>query len=195
MSDDFDVEVPGGGTIQVKDEAEVDFWNKTVNGYIRDYDIENQNDLAAIGSIATQSLFKYRAQREAAAGEGNARDVQIRVEKSEEAIEKIEKRLGIDKRSRDKDAQNDTATHMSIVKQACLAKGIRISERTLEFERIMKEASWKLRILLHGDAEDRREMGLTERSFLEWLERELAEVDARDDEWDKEQGALVVGTL
>jgi hypothetical protein len=195
MSADFEVQVPGGGVLELKDEREVGFWNDTVEGYLRDYDIENQNDLAAIGSIATQSLFRYRAQVDAAKGEGDARQVQIRVEKAEEAIEKIEKRLGIDKRTRDKDSESDTATIVAVAKQACIAKGIRISDRVIAYEHFNNALKTKIRILRNGDAEDRREMGVSEKSIIDFAEKQLAEIEAHEQEWEKEQGAIVVGTL
>jgi hypothetical protein len=62
VSAEYVVELPGGGTIHLQSEEEVDRWNTLSESYQRDYKLTKINDLTQLGSLLQQHISMYRAQ-------------------------------------------------------------------------------------------------------------------------------------
>jgi hypothetical protein len=190
----FQVELPGGGFIEVRNQGEVDFWNELRDRYLDDYAIVKANDRVLVGALLSQSLEMYRAQLDLQDPKKAAQAV-ARISKASEQIRELEKALGIDKKAREAGGQHTVVDYITRLKRAAHAMGVRISERVLEYEDFNNELRWRLRLLRNGDAEDRKHHGITRDSILEFCERRLAEIEERDKEWAREKGAIFVGKL
>lgn len=191
---DFSVALPGGGRLTLSSADEVEMWNETKDRYIRDYRITRTNDLILLGALLSQVLTLYRAQRDLS-DEKKAGGAQAMVSKASDEIRKAEKALGIDKASREKGGQHSVSDYLTTLKKAAFEKGVHISNRVKEYERVMMEARWKIRLLRNGDLEDRQYHRLTAESIIDWLEKELGKLEEKDKEWAKEKGAIWVGKL
>jgi len=190
----FEVELPGGGKLPLRDEHEVVMWNTTMRKYIADYRITKANDLVLLGAILSQILTMYRAQRDLADPK-KAPNAQVLITKATQEIRAGEKALGVDKVSREKGGQHTVADYIQNLKRAAYEKGVHISERVTEYERVMMEARWKIRLLRNGDTEDRAYHGVSEKAIVDWLEGELAELEQKDKKWAREKGSIFVGRL
>jgi hypothetical protein len=192
--DVYEVELPGGGKLPVRDEHEVVMWNTTMRRYISDYNLTKANDLVLLGAILSQILSMYRAQRDLSDPK-KAANAQVLITKATQEIRAGEKALGVDKVSREKGGAHTIADYVGNLKKAAYEKGIHISERVTEYERVMMEARWKIRLLRNGDVEDRAYHSISERSIIDWLESELAVLEQKDKKWAREKGAIFVGKL
>jgi hypothetical protein len=209
----FEVDMPGnGGKFQLQTLEEVDLFEQTRDAYIKDYGLTKQNDLLTLGSILSLTVEKFRAQKQLTGMEPelDANNVptgryKVSKEKKERSaalstitkisaeIREIEKTMGLDKKTRDAGGQHSTANYIDLLKRKAHEYGVRITERTKEFERVMMEARWKIRLLRNGDPEDRAHHNITETEIINWLEKELAKIEANDKKWAKEKGKLFVG--
>lgn len=190
----FRVELPAGGTVVLESEEEVDLWREHAKRYQEDYGLHRLNDLMHLGNLLTYAIHAYRASQ-MLADPKKAVDGQSRVTKASEGIERVEKLLGIDKKSREAGGKHTLDAYVETVKRAAHAKGIHIAERVREMERIMMELSWKVRLLRNGDDEDRRHHNVSERQIIDWLEQELLTLEEGKKEWAREEGAVFVGKL
>jgi hypothetical protein len=190
----FEVELPGGGRLEVRDEHEQVMWNSTVRRYIADYKLQKANDLVLLGAILSQILTMYRAQRDLLDPKKSAM-AQALITKCTQEIRAGEKALGVDKAGREKSGQHTTADYIARLKKAGYEKGVHISGRVIEYERVCMEARWKIRLLRNGDVEDRAYHNISEKAIVKWLEGELATLEQKDREWARERGSVFVGTL
>lgn len=190
----FEVELPHGGKLPVRDEHEVVMWNSTMRRYIADYKLTKANDLVLLGSILSQILAMYRAQRDLADPK-KAASAQVVITKAAGEVRAGEKALGVDKASREKGGQQTLADYLQNLKKAAYEKGVHISERVTEYERVMMEARWKIRLLRNGDPEDRAYHHISEKAIINWLEQELATLERKDKQWRREKGAIFTGRL
>jgi hypothetical protein len=190
----YEVELPGGGKLPVRDEHEVVMWNTTSRRYISDYNLTKANDLVLLGAILSQILSMYRAQRDLSDPK-KAANAQVLITKATQEIRAGEKALGVDKVSREKGGAHTIADYVGNLKKAAYEKGIHVSERVTEYERVMMEARWKIRLLRNGDVEDRAYHSISEQSIIAWLESELAALEQKDKKWAREKGAIFVGKL
>jgi hypothetical protein len=190
----FEVELPGGGTLELKDADEVQLWNTTGDKYVRDYAITKQNDLVLLGAILSQNLAMYRAQRDLIDPKkaGPAQNIII---KAASEIRELEKALGIDKKTREQGGQHTVANYLTLLKKAAHEKGIHIAERTEAFEDFAMELRWRIRLLRNGDEEDRRFHGVSEREICDWAEQKLAELEEVDKKWAHQKGRVFVGRI
>jgi hypothetical protein len=190
----FEVELPGGGTLELKDADEVQLWNTTGDKYVRDYAITKQNDLVLLGAILSQNLAMYRAQRDLIDPKkaGPAQNIII---KAASEIRELEKALGIDKKTREQGGQHTVANYLTLLKKAAHEKGIHIAERTEAFEDFAMELRWRIRLLRNGDEEDRRYHGVSEREICDWAEQKLAELEEVDKKWAHQKGRVFVGRI
>lgn len=192
----FDVDLPAGGRIELQDADEVAMWNQNAEKYIEDYALSKQNDLVLLGSILTQSLAMYRAQRDMVQAESDKMaQAQNRVAKATEEIRNIEKALGIDKKARESGGQHTLASYVATAKKAAHVKGVRISERVKAYEGFVMGLRWRLRLLRNGDAEDRAHHGISEEAVVVWCEEQVAALEEADKKWAHEEGAVFVGRL
>lgn len=190
----LEVALPGGGRLTVSTPDEVVLWEETSRRYIRDYRITKTNDLILLGALLSQVLMLYRAQKDLV-NEKKAAAAQAMVTKSADEIRKIEKSLGIDKATREKGGQQTVPDYLARLKRAAFDKGVHISERVKEYERVMMEARWKIRLLRNGDTEDQQYHRISEPAIIDWLEKELAKLEDADKKWAKEKAAVWVGKL
>lgn len=193
-ADPFEVELPGGGKMSLLSADEVVMWNEASKRYQRDYRLTKQNDLILLGALLSQVLMMYRAQRDLADPKKMAA-AQATISKAADDIRKAEKALGIDKASREKGGQMTVADYITRLKRAAYEKGVHISNRVKEYERVMMEARWKIRLLRNGDTEDRQYHRISESSIIDWLEKELAKLEEADKQWAREKASVWVGKL
>lgn len=190
----FEVGLPAGGQIRLQDADEVRMWEDTAKRYIRDYNLVKANDLVLLGAILSQAVAMFRAQQALGDPKKAVNAVSI-IGACSTQIRELEKALGIDKKTREAGGQHTVADFLTTVKRAANAKGIRIADRTKEFEKFMNELRWKIRLLRNGDSEDTGYHGLTEKSLIEWCERQLGELEEKEKTWAHEKGKVFVGRL
>lgn len=196
----FTVELPGGGDMRLKSAAEVEVFERSSQRYQDDYALHKVNDLILLGAILTQGIIMFRSQQRLAemtddAKPGDLSSCQMVVADCAKEIRELEKSLGVDKKTRESGGQHTVANYVTELKKAAHQYGIRIAERVKEYDKVMMEARWKLRLLKNGDAEDRAYHDLTPEKVCEWLEQQLAEIEAKDKEWAKTKGKVFLGKL
>lgn len=211
----FKVQLPAGGELELQSLEEVELWETSRDKYIADFHLTQQNDLMLVGAILSQQLLAFRAQqringmvpelddqgkptgkyRRGEVKPGDMSAAQSTLIKAATEIRELEKALGVDKKTRESGGAHTVANYVETLKMATRAYGIHISKRVTEYEKVMMEARWKLRLLRNGDPEDRNYHGLTEQSFIKWLEGELARIEEIDRQFAKEKGKLFVGRV
>lgn len=193
---DFDVELPGGGTLTLDTSEEVDLWNTATERYLGDYSINKQNDKVLLGMILSMQLMVFRAQKRMTDPEKKTRaSARTDIKEAGSEIRDLEKALGIDKATREKGGQHTVVQYVTDLKRAAHAKGIRIADRIKAYEKLMMEMRWMIRLLRNGDAEDRQYHGVSEKAIIERLERGLDEIEEDDKKWAREKGAVVLGRI
>jgi hypothetical protein len=191
----FDVELPGGGVLELQDSAEVDLWVTTSARYISDYALVKQNDLVLLGAILSQNLAMFRAQRDLIDPK-KASAAQNIIIKAASEIRELEKALGIDKKTREAGGQHTVSNYIATLKRAGHEKGVHIAHRIKAYEAFVMELRWRVRLLRNGDDEDRRYHGiLNERELVEWVERKLVELEEADKKYAREKHKVFVGRL
>lgn len=188
------VELPGGGTLSLRDADEVKLWKTTARKYIGDYGITRQNDLVLLGALLSQNLVMYRAQKDIS-NEKKASEAQTLISKAASEIRELEKALGIDKKTREMGGKHTVADYITSLKRAAHEKGIHISNRVKAYEDFVKELSWRIRLLENGDEEDRAYHNLSEEKVLQWAQQRLAELEDIDKQYANEKGRVYVGRL
>ena len=211
----FEVELPGGGKLNLHSVDEVDLWEESAERYRSDYQLTQQNDLLLLGAILTQQLAMFRAQQRMngmtpeldASGRPTGNYVfkelkvsdmsaaQSTITKASTEIRELEKSLGIDKKTREAGGTHTVQNYVGTLKAAARQYGIHLSTRMREYEKVMMEARWKLRLLRNGDAEDRQYHKLTEKGVCDWLEQELARLEQLDMQFAKEKQRVYLGRV
>lgn len=190
----LEVALPAGGRMNLSTPGEVIMWEETARRYIADYSLKKANDLLQLGGILSQALMMFRAQQDLADPD-KAMVAQATIKMATDEIRKAEKALGVDKATRERGGQHTVGDYVSRVKRAGYEKGIRISDRVLEIERVFMKVSTDIRVLRNGDREDRDYHKISEKSIVDYMETEIAIIHSKDKEWSKEKGAIFVGTL
>lgn len=191
----FSVDLPAGGQLTLKNADEVDMWQSNASKYINDYGLAKQNDLVLLGAILIQGIHMYRAQQNLALGGTKLAENQNAIVKAAEQIQQLEKSLGIDKKSREAGGQHTVANYVERLKRAAHEKGVHLADRTKAYEKFAMEMRWKIRLLRHGDPEDRQHHGISEDAIVTWAEEELGKLEAADKKWAREKGAVFTGKL
>jgi hypothetical protein len=212
---DFKVELPAGGPMHLQSADEVDLWAKALARYREDYVIVKLNDLVTLGILLQQQVIVFRCQmaingmEPAVDSKGIPTGQYKRVEldgadlaayqkaliEASKEMRAVEKQLGIDKAARESGGAHTLDNYIKFLKKAAHERGIHISKRTLEVERVFNEALWKLRILYGADAEDRAYHNITPRTVLDWLKEEAEKIVELDKTYAKEKGKLYFGQL
>ncbi len=190
----YEVDLPAGGRMTLQDAEEVLYWETNAKRYISDYGLSKASDLIHVGAILSQGIAMYRAQI-AMADPKKANQAVNQITKSSEAIQTLEKSLGIDRKTREAGGKHETADYITRLKRAAHEKGVRISDRTKAFEAFAMELTWKIRLLRNGDDEDRAYHNLSEASIVAWAEGELAKLADQEKKWAHEKGKVFVGKL
>lgn len=211
----FEVELPAGGRLNLHSIDEVELWEESSQRYRQDYQLTQQNDLLLLGAILTQQLAMFRAQQRMngmtpelnpqGRPTGNYVFQQLKVSdmsaaqstitKASTEIRELEKALGIDKKTREAGGTHTVQNYVGTLKAAARQYGIHLSHRMREYEKVMMEARWKIRLLRNGDVEDRQYHKLTERTLVDWLERELTRLEDVDKQFAREKHRVYLGRV
>lgn len=216
MSAEHIVELPGGGSIHLQGEEEVDRWESLSDSYQRDYKLTKINDLTQLGTLLQQHIVMYRAQvglsgmmqefdeeglptgrwikDEDRKPADDKRDQSAMNDASKE-IREIEKAMGIDAKSRSQTGDETVRDYVTRLKQAGYDYGIHISERVLAFENFVMELRWRVRLEQNGDAEDKAYEDCTPDGILKWIRDELGALETKDRDFAHTKGKLVLGRL
>jgi len=215
VHDEYIVEAPAGGAIHLRSQEEVDLYNEMAENYKRDYRLVRQSELVLLGAILTQALTLHRCQQDLSGvqerfdtnGIGTGEYQRIEVKATDrQAIQKMmgeatkeiranEIALGIDKKSRDAGSQESVANYISTLKRAGHRMGVHIHQRTLMYEKFVKELGWRVRLNKNGDAEDKKYHDISPEKICEWAETEIAAMEEIDKEFAKSQKKLFGGKL
>jgi hypothetical protein len=211
----FEVELPGGGKLQLATIDEVELFETSRDKYLHDYRITAQSDRLAIGNALLMHLENFRAQQRIngmepeldPAGVPTGRYVKAKVSsqdrtaalnvllKTSQEIREIEKSMGIDKKTRDQGGQYDVATYISAMKSGAREFGIHLSRRYKEYDRVCMEARVKLRMLENLDPEDLASENLSTDTFCDWMRGQLQVLEAADVKFAHEKGKMIVGRV
>jgi hypothetical protein len=212
---DYSVELPAGGTMHLQSPDEVALWEGALERYRDDYTFSKMNDLFTLGSLLQQQIILFRCQTQINGMEpetgpngvptGNYKVVELdaglldkyqkQMNAASKEMRELERQLGIDKATRESGGAHTVDSYLKEVKRAAYQRAIHITQRTLEYERVINDLRVRLRILMNGDAEDRAYHNITPKSIILWLKEEcdtLAEVDKK---FNKEKGKLFIGKL
>ena len=188
----FEVERPAGGVVYLGSAAEAKMYESSREALIEEYGFHRRNDLVNLGALLMQEVVLYRAETDLQ-DETKAPAAQSRMLKAGEEIARLEKALGIDKKTRDAGGVHTLDAWLANLKRAGREHGIHIAERTKWVEGFINELSWKVRLLKNGDAEDRAQEGLSEQTVIDWIEQQLAEFEDNEKKWAHEVGKVFVG--
>lgn len=216
MSDEFTVDMPGGGgQMWLSNMPEVDRWQTLEAQYREQYDLRKVNDLTNLGTLLVQQINLYRAQM-ALSGriqetddEGlptgrmiskvlkpaEVKSHQEAVTAASKEIREIEKAMGIDKKSREQAGDESLRTWLVTMKERAHRYGLHVAGRTKAYEEFAMELRWRLRLNQVGDAEDKQYEDCTDEGVLRWARERLAELEAKDQTFAQEEGALVLGRV
>jgi len=211
----LDVELPAGGKLHLQTVEEVDMWDRTAARYRSDYALTKTNDLVLLGAVLTQNLQMFRAQQAINGMEAQldpngiptGQYVRVQVKATDAAkwqniilkaageIRELEKVLGIDKKTRDAGGGDSIAGYLGSLKIAGRQLGVHITKRTKAYEEFAMEMRWRIRVLRHGDEEDRAHHSITEKSVLDFAQTRLAELEQIDKEFASQKAKVFAGKL
>jgi len=212
---DFQVELPAGGVLHLQTPEEVDLWQRSLQRYRDDYTLIKQNDLFTLGALLQQQVLLFRAQTAINGMEpeldsggvptGSYRRVELDgqdilaqqkvMNEASKEMRALEKQLGIDKATREQGGSHTVDNYIKTLKKAARERGIHITTMTVEYQNLVKELSWKLRLLYTADAEDRAYHNITPKAILDWLRSEVARFEQLDKDFCNEKGKLYIGSL
>lgn len=211
----FEFELPSGGLLHLQTMEEVDLLQASHDRLEAEYAFEKLNDKMLFSSLLTQQLIAVRSQQKIsgmvpefdAQGKPLGTYKYVRLKPAEEQaahkalttateqMQAIEKQLGIDKKTRDAGNTESVQSYLIRVKRAATAFGIRINERTKEYEAFAMELRKLLRMLDNLDAEDKQHEGISKDSVLKFARDGLARLEQVDKDFAKQKGHLWRGKL
>jgi hypothetical protein len=211
----FEVELPAGGKLMLHSLEEVELWEESSKRYMQDYQLTQQNDLLLLGAILSQQLLSFRAQQrmngmaprldDKGLPTGQYERTQVKVTemgaaqttilKASGEIRELEKALGIDKKTREAGGSHTVQNYVQTLKAAGRQYGLHLSHRMREYEKVMMDARWRLRMLKNADAEDRAYHKLTPQSVCDWLEVELDRLEKLDQQFAHEKHKVFLGRI
>jgi hypothetical protein len=211
---DYRVELPGGGGgITLQSAEELDRWQTLEHAYRDQYDLRKINDLTNLTTLLVQHINLYRAQQ-ALSGripETDETDMptgayvlrtltaneikvyQDQINTASKEVREIEKTMRIDRGSRDSQGDESMRSWLLAMKARAHKYGLHVSARTKAYEELAMELRWRCRLNEVGDAEDKGYEDCSAEGIVKWARERLAELERKDQEFAKEQGALVLG--
>lgn len=217
---ELEVELPGGGQIQLQTEAEVERWTSLSERYRKDYRLSKVNDLTMLDTLLIHQVTLYRAQRAISGMEpefepdsvtgievptgryvkrelkaAERREHQDTITSASKEIREIEKAMGIDKKSRDQQGNETVAEYIARLKAVGHEYGIHIANRVKAYEEFVMNLRWRLRLEQVGDAEDRAYHDCTPEGILKWAREELEKLEKVDQKFAHEKGKLAIGKV
>jgi hypothetical protein len=213
LPDTFEVDLPTGGRLNLHSLAEVELWEESSKRYMSDYQLTQQNDLLLLGAILSQQLAMFRAQQRmngmtpeldangVPTGAYQRKELKVTdmsaaqgtIIKASQEIRELEKTLGIDKKNREAGGAHTVQNYVTTLKAAARSYGLHLSRRMQAYEAMAMETRWKLRLLRHGDPEDRAYHHVTPQTICDWLEAELARLEELDQRYAVEKHKVFVG--
>lgn len=214
MTDDLEVEFPGGGPFHLQSREEADRWTTLSARYQDEYSLRKVNDLTNLGTLLVQHINLYRAQlalsgRVAEVDEealptgryqmkvlkpAEIKAYQEQVTNASKEIREIEKAMGIDKKSREAAGDESLRGWLTAMKARSHRYGLHVSRRLTAYEEFVMELRWRMRLNQNGDAEDKHYEDCTDEGVIKWAREQLEELERKDREFAHEEGALVVGS-
>lgn len=211
----MEVDLPGGGKLQLQTVDEVDLWETSRDKYLADYRISQQSDLLAVGNVLLLHLENFRASQRMNGMEpeldpqgvptGRYKKANVSSQdrtaalsillKTSGEIREVEKALGIDKKTRDAGGQYDVQTYITTIKGAAREYRVHLSKRYRAYDAMAMEARTKLRMLATLDAEDLATENLTTETFCDWMRTLLASLEESDKKFAREKGKMIVGMV
>lgn len=210
---EFVVEMPGGGTLHLQSDDEVDRWETLSASYQRDYKLTKINDLTQLGTLLQQHLAIYRAQVGLSGMEqefdedglptGKWKKVELKgperkrfldeINNASKEVREIEKSMGIDAKSRSQSGDETVRDFVTRLKAFGYEYGVHVSARVIAFENFVNELRWRVRLEENGDAEDKSYEECSSEQICAWARAELAKLEEIDREFANEKGKLVLG--
>jgi LAGLIDADG-like domain len=95
--------------------------------------------------------------------------------------------------SRDQAGDESMKSWLLAMKARAHRYGLHVSARTKAYEELAMELRWRCRLNERGDAEDKNYEDCSAEGIVKWAREQLAELEAKDQEFAQEQGALVLG--
>lgn len=212
----WEAALPAGGHLYLRSAEELGYFETVRDGYVSDYNLSKQNDLALLGALLSQQLEVYRAQQlmngmepvldgnQVPTGEYALVEVkdatknaaQQRLIKATSEVREIEKSLGIDKKTRESSGAYTTEEYIGTIKKAAREMALHISRRFKRHEAFANGLRWRIRLLRNGDREDRQYHSVeTPEKIVAWAEQELAKIEDADKKFANEKGRMVIGKL
>jgi hypothetical protein len=212
---DYSVDLPAGGKMHLQTPDEVALWEGAAERYTEDYDFTKMNDLFTLGSLLQQQIILFRCQTQINGMEpeldaggvptGSYRAVDLDANQMDKfqkqmisassEMRALEKQLGIDKATRESGGAHTVDNYLKELKRASTQRGIHISKRTVEYERVINDLRVRLHLLFNGDAEDRRYHNITPKTIIMWMKDECDKLAEVDKKFNTEKGKLFVGKL
>jgi hypothetical protein len=217
----LEVELPGGGTIHLQTEDEVERWRQLSERYRKDYRLSKVNDLTMLDTLLIHQVTLYRAQRAMSGMEpefeddpttsgvrvptgryvkteiksASLRQYQDTINTASKEIREIEKAMGIDKKSRDQQGNETVAEWITRLKAVGHEYGIHIANRVKAYEEFAMNLRWRVRLEQNGDAEDRAHHDCTPEGIIKWAREELEKLEEIDRRFAHEKGKLAIGRV
>jgi hypothetical protein len=216
----LEVELPGGGTIHLQTEDEVERWRGLSERYRKDYRLNKVNDLTMLDTLLIHQITLYRAQRAMSGMEpefeedptsdvqlptgryikteikpASLRQYQDTINTASKEIREIEKAMGIDKKSRDQQGNETVAEYIARLKAVGHEFGIHIANRVKAYEEFAMNLRWRVRLEQNGDAEDRAHHDCTPEGIVKWAREELEKLEEIDRRFAHEKGKLAIGRV
>jgi cobalamin biosynthesis Mg chelatase CobN len=211
----FRAELPGGGGgLELQSAEELDRWTTLEAAYREQYDLRKINDLTNLATLLVQHINLYRAQqalsgrvpeidedemptgryvsRQLKAAEVRAFQEQINTASKE--VREIERTMGIDKKSRDSAGDESIKSWLTSMKARSHRYGLHVSGRVKAYEEFVMELRWRLRLNEIGDAEDKAYENVSDADIVKWCREQLTELEKADQEFAKDEGALILGS-
>lgn len=217
---ELEVELPGGGSIHLQTEDEVERWSSLSERYRKDYRLSKVNDLTNLDTLLIHQITLYRAQRAMSGMEPEfttdaASDVEIptgryvkqevksaqlrqfqdTINAASKEIREIEKAMGIDKKSRDQQGNETLGEYVARLKAIGHEYGIHIANRVKAYEEFAMGMRWRVRLEEVGDAEDRAHHDCTPDGIVKWARKELERLEEVDRRFAHEKGKLAIGRV
>jgi hypothetical protein len=216
----LEVELPGGGTIHLQTEDEVERWRGLSERYRKDYRLNKVNDLTMLDTLLIHQITLYRAQRAMSGMEpefetdpvtdiqlptgryvkteiksASLRQYQDTINSASKEIREIEKAMGIDKKSRDQQGNETVPEYIARLKAVGHEYGIHIANRVKAYEEFAMNMRWRVRLEEQGDAEDKAQHECTPDGIVAWARRELEKLEEIDRRFAHEKGKLAIGRV
>jgi hypothetical protein len=212
---DYKVELPAGGVLHLQTPDECQFWEDALKRYKEEYVFAKMNDLVTLGQLLQQQVMLFRSQtlingmeaeldgngvptgsyRRRELDPGEISNLQKAMNSISAEMRALEKQLGIDKATREQGGAHTVQSFVRELKRAAHVRAVHITKRTLEYERVINEVRVRLRLLYHGDDEDRKYHDVTPETVLDFLRSETDRLAEVDKIFNREKGKMFLGKL